>query len=128
MDRHRVLAVFIAGVWLVNGLYCKLLNGVPRHERIVAKVLGDAHARPFTLAIGVAEILMAVWVLTGYRSRLNSLVQIVVVVMMNVLEFLVAPELLLWGRWNLLFALLFAGLVYWHGYVGQESAPVRDMA
>lgn len=112
---HRVLTILIAGVWLVNGLYCKVLNGVPRHQQIVAEILGEAHAGQLTVAIGLAEIGMALWVLSGRWVRLNTVVQIAVVLIMNLLEFLLVPDLLLWGRWNLFFALLFAALVYAHG-------------
>ncbi|WP_394370403.1 hypothetical protein [Hymenobacter pini] len=36
---------------------------------------------------------------------------------MNVLEFWLAPDLLLWGRLNLGFAAAFAALVYYQGFV-----------
>ncbi len=32
---HNFLSILIAAVWLVNGLVCKVLNLVPRHEQIV---------------------------------------------------------------------------------------------
>ncbi len=32
---------------------------------------------------------------------------------MNLLEVTLVPELLLWGRWNEVFALGFAGVVWW---------------
>ena len=35
----------ISLVWLVNGLYCKVLNFVPRHQLIVARILGEDFAR-----------------------------------------------------------------------------------
>lgn len=48
---------------------------------------------------------------------LNALAQIAVVATMNVLEFLFVPELLLWGRLNFAFALLFIGLVCYNEFV-----------
>jgi len=36
---------------------------------------------------------------------------------MNTLEFILVPDLLLWGRLNSLFALLFISLVYYNEFV-----------
>ena len=36
----EMVSYFIAAVWLVNGLFCKLLNLVSRHELIVARQCG----------------------------------------------------------------------------------------
>lgn len=32
MTLNKILNFLIATVWLANGLLCKVLNGVPRHE------------------------------------------------------------------------------------------------
>src|ERR1700733_4332417 len=94
---HQVINVLIASVWLVNGLVCKVMNLVPRHEQIVARVLGNEHAPLLTKAIGTSEILMSLWVLSGKYSRLNAAVQILIIGAMNAIEIVVAPDLLLWG-------------------------------
>ena len=60
---------------------------------------------------------MAVWVLSKFKSKLNAVTQILVVAMMNTLEFIFVPDLLLWGRLNSLFALVFIGLVYYNEFV-----------
>ena len=114
---HRILTFLIALVWLLNGLVCKVLNVVPRHEQIVARILGADHSRTFTLLIGISEIVMAIWILTRFQSKLNAIAQIVVVATMNILEFILVPDLLLWGRFNSLFALLFIGFVYYNEFV-----------
>ncbi|WP_439882165.1 DoxX-like family protein [Pontibacter sp. MBLB2868] len=113
---HRVLTFSIAAVWLVNGLFCKVLNLVERHEQIVAQILGSDFSRPMTLLIGLSEIGMAVWVLSGINTRLNALAQITIVATMNVLEFVLVPDLLLWGRMNAAFALLFILVVYYNEF------------
>ena len=115
--RYRVLTYLIAAVWGINGLICKLLNLVPRHEQIVAAILGEEFSRPLTLLIGISEMLMAVWILSGFRTRLNAIAQITLVAIMNILEFILVPELLLWGRFNALFAFLFIVLVYYQEFV-----------
>jgi len=111
INLHKFIKYAIAIVWILNGLYCKILNLVPRHQEIVAAILGDKYAKEFTLAIGIAELIMAVWILSNWKPRLNAILQIVVVAIMNLLEFIVVPDLLLWGRWNALFATFFIIIV-----------------
>ena len=114
---HKALTLLISVVWLANGLFCKVLNLVPRHEQIVARMLGEDYSRPLTILIGLSEIIMAVWVLSKFKSKLNAITQILVVATMNTLEFILIPDLLLWGRLNSLFALLFISLVYYNEFV-----------
>jgi len=56
---NRILNYFIATVWLVNGLYGKVLNLVPRHQEIVGSILGNESEMLVTKIIGFAEIAMA---------------------------------------------------------------------
>jgi hypothetical protein len=114
---HRVLTLLIAAVWIAFGLFCKVLNLVPRQERIVARILGDQYAGLLTECIGAAEVIMALWILSGVRSRINAVTQIVVVGAMTVLEFFLAPDLLLWGRFNSVFATIFVAVVYCNEFV-----------
>ncbi|SUJ26276.1 Uncharacterised protein [Sphingobacterium spiritivorum] len=114
--------LIISMVWLINGLFCKVLDFEPRHQQIVATILDQEHARTFTVLIGLAEIVMAVWILTGFRSRLNAITQIAVIITMNIIEFAVAPDLLLWGRFNIVFALLFSGFIYYTEFVRYKKA------
>ena len=118
---HKGLTYFIAAVWIANGLLCKVLNFVPRHQQIVENILGEEFARPLILVIGTAEVVMAIWVLSGVRSRLNTLTQIAVVAAMNILEFVLVPNLLLWGRLNAVFALLFITVVFYKEFVLQRQ-------
>lgn len=113
---HKVLTCFIAIVWIINGLFCKVFNLVPRHELIVARIIGSSHSRLFTLLIGLSEIGMAIWILSGLKVRINALFQILIVAAMNVLEFFLAPELLLWGKFNSLFALVFIVVIYYNEF------------
>jgi hypothetical protein len=119
---YRVLTYGIAAVWVAMGLFCKVLNLVPRHEQIVARILGASYAGTLTRGIGLAEIVMAVWILSGIKARFNAVTQIVVIGAMNILEFILAPDLLLWGRLNSLFALLFMILIYYNEFVLRPEA------
>ncbi len=113
--------MFIAFVWLANGLICKVLNLVPRHEAIVARILGYDFSRQITLLIGLAEIGMAVWVLSRYQSKWCAISQMLLVAVMNLIEALIASDLLLWGHFNGLFALLFIGLIYYTEFVSGKK-------
>ncbi len=124
--KHRLLNYFIALVWMVNGLLCKVLNLVPRHKQIVASLLGESFAKPMTLLIGLSEIGMAIWVLSRWKTRVNTILQILVIATMNILEFAFVPDLLLWGKANALFALMFILVIYYNEFylnrrLGQQA-------
>jgi hypothetical protein len=113
---YRTLTYLIALVWLANGLLCKVLGLVPRHAAIVARILGPAHAGLLTRLIGLAEIGMAAWMLSGIKRRWCVLAQMGLVAVMNTLEYFLAPDLLLWGHTNALFAGLFIVLLYVYAF------------
>lgn len=118
-DKHLncFLSILIAAVWLANGLLCKVLNLVPRHEQIVGRILGTDYSRPLTVLIGSSEVVMAIWIMTKFKTKFNAISQIVIVASMNVLEFILVPDLLLWGRINSVFAMLFIGLIYYNEFI-----------
>lgn len=119
MSKNTIIVsrYIIALVWLVNGLFCKVLNLVPRHQQIVAEILGSEYAPFLTKMIGVSEICMAIWIISQIRPRLNAIAQISIVIVMNILEFVLVPNRLLWGKFNAIFALLFVLFVYFHEFV-----------
>lgn len=103
-------------VWLVFGLFGKLLPAAPRHAEIVGRVLGDEHALLLTRCIGLGEVLFAFWIWSGIRSRWAAVLQMMLVAVMNILEFSMARNLLMWGSLNALFAVGFIALVGWHEF------------
>jgi DoxX-like family len=113
---HKLFTYCIATVWIANGLFCKVLNLVPRHQEIVARILGVQHSRILTILIGCSELFMAVWILSKIKTKFNAIAQITIVGIMNVLEFILVPDLLLWGKLNAAFALLFILLVYFNEF------------
>ncbi|KLT64705.1 MULTISPECIES: DoxX-like family protein [Pedobacter] len=122
---HQLLNYGIAAVWLVNGIYCKVLNLVPRHQQIVAAILGEQYSGWFTIIIGLAETLMAIWVLSRYRSKLNAISQIIIIATMNTLEFILVPHLLLWGRYNAIFAALLIITIYINEFKLHQVLPAN---
>ncbi len=115
---HQILTYLIVLIWLINGLFCKVLNWVPRHQEIVGKILNLQHeqARLITLLIGISEVIMAVWVLSKFQQRLNAIIQMSIIATMNILEFVLVPDLLLWGRLNSLFAFLLILIIYYNEF------------
>jgi len=107
-----IITISIALVWFTNGLFCKVLNLVPRHQEIVERILGETYASPITKTIGVLEIGMSIWVLSGIRSRFSAIFQLVIIATMNSLEFALAPDLLLFGKMNIVYAFLFMIIIY----------------
>jgi hypothetical protein len=119
---YNIITYLISIVWVINGLFCKILGLVPRHEAIVGKILGIEFAGILTQVIGGSEILMAVWVISGIQRRLNAVVQIMLVATMNLIEFILAPDLLLWGRFNSLFAGIFIVIIYYWEFILHQKA------
>ncbi len=81
----RLIRVAIALVWFYQGLWCKVLGRVPRHESVIAAVpsIGPGAARSALLALGLLECGIGLWVLSGYAKRQAALVQTVLLVAMN---------------------------------------------
>lgn len=99
-------------IWLINGLFCKVLNLTPRHQDIVAEITHFEFSRELTITIGILEILMSLWVLSKIKPKLNAAMQIIIIAIMNILEYILVPQLLLWGRFNIIFALLLIIAIY----------------
>ncbi|HWA04991.1 MAG TPA: hypothetical protein VG961_00485, partial [Ignavibacteria bacterium] len=86
-------------------------------QEIVARILGSDFSFVAVKVIGVLEICMFVWVISGKFSRLAAILQIVIVLTMNILEFVLVPDLLLFGRMNIIIALVFVSVVYVNEFI-----------
>lgn len=113
MKQIKYLTFLIAVVWFINGFYCKILNQVPRHQEIVGRILTKEYAREITFTIGVLEVLMTLWILSGFKSKQNSIVQIMMIITMNIIEFIRVEDLLLFGKLNIVFAIIFCSIIYY---------------
>lgn len=119
------LRYVFALVWVVNGLFCKILDLVPRHQQIVERIIETQYPRELTMAIGVAELGMAGWILSGFGRQRCGLMQIFLVAVMNILEFFLAADLLLWGKVNAVFASGFIALLYYHYFFSTKTENRR---
>jgi len=75
----------VAGVWLYEGLWCKLLGRQPNQLRIVETVppFGSAAAATFLKLLGAAETTLAAWVLSGILPVPCAAVQTALLVLLN---------------------------------------------
>ena len=92
---QKMATLAIASVWVFHGLYSKILNGIPRHRQIVSRVLGERFAGPATKFIGAMEVLMGLWILSGFERTLCAAVQTVGLFAMNALEIRFARDVLI---------------------------------
>ncbi len=123
---HISLSVAIALVWFINGFFCKLLNFVPRHQLIVSKILGENYSFLFTKTIGVLEVLMAAWILSGIRPSLCAYTQIIMIAAMNTIEIIVVPDLLLYGKANMFPALFLITIIFINDSVIKRQIKLQN--
>jgi len=74
----------VAAVWIYEGLWCKLLGGVQSQVDVVTAVPRLASfAKPFLKILGLAEIALAVWVMTGIAPGLCAISQTCFLILLN---------------------------------------------
>jgi uncharacterized membrane protein YphA (DoxX/SURF4 family) len=117
------MTIALAAVWLVHGLYNKLLGGSPRHLAIVQSVPGlqGIAGERMLVAVGIVEVGVAIWMLSRRAPRWCAALQTVLLLSMNVLELTFARHLLLWPAGLLPLNLAFLGLVW----VDASREPLR---
>src|SRR5687768_3565290 len=90
--------LLVASVWLVHGLYNKLLGGSARHLAIVQSVPGleGSTGEAVLTAVGFGEVALAVWIVSARAPLVCATVQTIVLLTMNAVELTFARHLLLW--------------------------------
>jgi hypothetical protein len=75
----------IASVWIYQGLWCKVLGRMPRHQEIVGTVpfLNAARAHRALVGVGLLECVIALWVLSGRGASEVALMQTFLLAAMN---------------------------------------------
>jgi hypothetical protein len=107
---HRTwVRLAVAAVWLVFGLAFKAFDLVPRHRRIVSRVVGAGLAGPVTALVALGESALGLWMLSGLWLPACMSVQTLALVSMNVLELRLARDLLLAPRAMILANLILLG-------------------
>jgi hypothetical protein len=85
MPDRILIRASIGLVWLYEGLWCKVLERVPRHEAVLASApfIGHDGSRTALAALGLVECAIALWVWSGWRLREAAIVQTVLLIAMN---------------------------------------------
>jgi DoxX-like family len=80
-----VLRASVAAVWLYEGLWCKLLGLVPAQIEVVMAVpgWGPRFGRPFLKGLGVIEVGLALWVISGVAAGVCAIAQTVLLISLN---------------------------------------------
>jgi hypothetical protein len=120
---QTIAGIFIGAIWVFHGLYSKLLDGIPRHGLIVERILGEDFARPATILIGAAEILLGLWAWSGRYRKANAALQTLAIISMNVLEISLAPDLLISAPGMAILNLGFLTLVWWWALLKCSPKP-----
>ena len=122
---NKLLTILIGSVWVFHGLYSKVSNGIPRHRQIVGRILGEGIADRATLAVGILEILLGLWIFSGFQRRTCALVQTLALVSMNFLEILLAKDLLISAPGMVALNLGFIVLI-WYWAVSPQPLGIKD--
>lgn len=85
MPPYWLIRGAVASVWLYEGLWCKLLRGEPREFEVVKAVprYGPRFGVPFLMALGVVEVALAGWVLSGAAPFPCAIAQTILLVSLN---------------------------------------------
>ena len=80
-----LVRVAVAGVWIYEGLWCKVLGREKNELRIVQAVphFGAKYGRAFLSALGWVEILIGAWVLSGWAPGVCALAQTILLLTLN---------------------------------------------
>ena len=83
----------VGGVWIYEGLWCKLLGKEPNQLKVVEEVpvFGPRYGALFLKALGAVEFGLGLWVLSGILPTLCALAQTLLLVLLN-------ANGLLWSR------------------------------
>ena len=74
--------------------------------------MGDGLAGTATIAVGLLEVLLGVWILTGRKRPVCALVQTLAIVGMNTLEIVLANDLLISATGMVALNFVFLGFVW----------------
>jgi hypothetical protein len=118
---RRLLGCGIGFVWCFHGFYSKILDGIPRHRMIVGRILGENSAQSATIAIGVLEVLLGVWAVSGHKRPTCALAQTLAIVGMNTLEIILANDLLISAPGMVVLNLVFLSVVWFWALAASPS-------
>ena len=86
MPPDWLVRIAVAGVWIYEGLWCKVLGRSPSELAVVEAVpgYGPKYGRLFLTTLGWVELTLGAWVLSGIAPGVAALAQTVLLVTLNV--------------------------------------------
>jgi hypothetical protein len=75
-----------------QGGWAKFLDRDPRHRRIVGAAIGQRMARPLTRAIGLGEVALGVWIMSGRRPLIAGAMASGAIAVMNLAGIVLARD------------------------------------
>lgn len=95
---------------------------MPRHKQIVEEILGTTYSQIYIILIGIGEVCIAIWIISNLWKKLCGACQIILIALMNIIEFITVPKLLLFGKLNIVIAFIFITVVYVHYFIVKTKA------
>ncbi len=80
-----IIRLAVAAVWLYEGLWNKVLGRAQREAQVVAAVpgFGPRFGHLFLKVLGVVEVALALWILSGSYPGTCAIVQIALLIVLN---------------------------------------------
>jgi uncharacterized membrane protein YphA (DoxX/SURF4 family) len=95
MQLKRVARLCLGFIWIYLGLVSKILFPVPFEQEVVRKTGLYLFSPALTIgAIGVFEIFLGIWLISGFRERLACIVTSGFILVLMILAVMVEPMLL----------------------------------
>lgn len=79
---------------------------MPRHQEIVGEILNLESPYFLSIFIGIGESLLAILILLNWQPKAVAISQVGLILIMNLIEFMLVPEMLMFGKWNLFLAFI----------------------
>ena len=82
---RRLPSAAVAGVWIYHGFWCKVAGRCPDQLGVIEDLPGMPRrlAKPALVGLGVLEIALATWVISGRMPRKAAITQTVLLAVMN---------------------------------------------
>ncbi len=110
----NIILLLQACIWIGFGILGKFFTS--RHTELMQEILEPYFHEYMPLILGVAEVILGLLILSGKWIKQTTILQIVLIIGMNSLEATIAPDLLLFGQFNFLFAILYSLIIFYTNF------------
>lgn len=107
VNSNRYHFIWQAVVWIWFGLFGKIYPLFGNHYEIVLEIFNSNFSGLIISIIGVLELVFGLIILSGKYIYTTTILQIILIGIMNSIEVIMVPEYLLFGKFNFLLATLY---------------------